>query len=98
MDQLFHLKNDSFLFSGPLANNNNFGFDLYLDHIYNQMKYFNSFEKREFYYLSKDIFLIHSFGFHELTVFKIFFWMKTILNYPFTGMICLFGFSSGKCL
>lgn len=85
MDQLFHLKNDSFLFSGPLANNDNFGFDMYLEHIFNQMNYFNSFEKREFYYLSKDIFLIHSFGFHELTVFKIFFWMKTILNYPFNG-------------
>jgi BetR domain len=85
MDQLFHLKNDSFLFSGPLANKDNFGFDMYLEYILAQLNYFNSFENKEVYYCSKDIFLIHTFGFHELTVFKIFFWMKTILNYPFNG-------------
>jgi ribosome-associated translation inhibitor RaiA len=85
MDQLFHLKNDSFLFSGPLANKDNFGFEMYLEHLLNQLNYFNSFEQREFYYLSKDLFIFHHFGFHELTVFKFFFWMKTILQYPFAG-------------
>lgn len=83
LDQLFHLNNNSFLFSGPLASKDNFGFEMYLDHMLNQLNYFNSFENREFYYLSKDLFLFHHFGFHELTVFKIFFWMKTILQYPF---------------
>jgi hypothetical protein len=83
LDQLFHLNNDSFLFSGPLANKDNFGFDMYLEHLLNQLNYFNSFEQRELYYLSKDLFIFHCFGFHELTVFKIFFWMKTILQYPF---------------
>ena len=85
LDQLFHLKNDSFLFNGPLANKDNFGFEKYLEYLLIQLNYFNSFENRELYYLSKDIFIFHSFGFHELTVFKIFFWMKTILNYPFNG-------------
>jgi len=83
LDQLFHLNNNSFLFSGPLASKDNFGFEKYLEHLLNQLNYFNSFENREFYYLSKDLFLFHHFGFHELTVFKIFFWMKTILQYPF---------------
>jgi hypothetical protein len=68
-----------------LASKENFGFEKYLEHILIQLEYFNSFERKELYYFSKDIFLIHSFGFHELTVFKIFFWMKTILNYPFNG-------------
>ena len=58
---------------------------MYLEHLLNQLNYFNSFENRELYYMSKDIFIFHSFGFHELTVFKIFFWMKTILQYPFEG-------------
>ncbi len=31
------------------------------------------------------MFIFHCFGFHELTVFKIFFWMKTILQYPIDG-------------
>src|SRR5664279_5019929 len=61
MDQLFHLKNDSFLFSGPLANKDNFGFEMYLEHLLNQLNYFNSFEQREFYYLSKDLFIFHHF-------------------------------------
>jgi|SRR5450755_229102 hypothetical protein len=85
LDQLFHLSNDSFLFSGPLLDRDNFGFDKYLEHLLNQLNYFNSFESRELYYLSKDIFIFHCFGFHELTIFKIFFWMKTFVNYPFSG-------------
>jgi len=85
LDQLFQLNNDSVIFNGPLADKDNFGFDLYLEHLLRQMQYFNSFDQREFYYMSKDLFIFHSFGFHELTVFKIFFWMKTILQYPFHG-------------
>jgi len=85
LDQLFQLNNDSFLFSGPLTNKDNFGLDKYLEHLLIQLNYFNSFEHRELYYLSKDLFIFHCFGFHELTVFKLFFWMKTILQYPFDG-------------
>jgi hypothetical protein len=85
LDQLFHLNNDSFLFSGPLANKDNFTFEMYLDYILKQAIHFNTFEHREFYHLGKDIFIFHHFGFHELTIFKMFFWMKTILQYPFEG-------------
>ncbi len=85
LDQILHLDSNSFLFSGPLISKDNFGFEKYLEYLLNQLNYFNSFEQREIYYLSKDIFIFHSFGFHELTVFKIFFWMKTILQYPFDG-------------
>jgi hypothetical protein len=45
LDQLFHLKNDSFLFSGPLASKENFGFDKYLDHLLNQLNYFRKRKK-----------------------------------------------------
>ena len=85
LDQLFHLNSDSFLFTGPLINNSNFGIEMYLEHLLNQLNYFNSFERRELYYNGKDLYLFHCFGFHELSVFKIFFWMKTILQYPFEG-------------
>jgi BetR domain len=85
LDQLFHLNNNSFLFSGPLTNNHNFGIELYLEHLLEQANYFNSFEQRELQFMGKDLFIFHCFGFHELTVFKIFFWMKTILQYPFEG-------------
>ncbi len=85
LDQLLHLNNDSFLFTGRLANNDNFGIEMYLENLLAQANYFNTFEKREFYYQGKDMFIFHCFGFHELTVFKIFFWMKTILQYPLEG-------------
>jgi BetR domain len=85
LDQLLHLNNESYLFSGPLTNNDNFGIESYLDHLLQQVNYFNSFEHRELIYNGKDLFLFHCFGFHELTVFKIFFWMKTILQYPIEG-------------
>jgi len=85
LDQLFHLNNDSFLFSGPLTNNENFGIESYLEYLLSLVNYFNSFEQRELIYNGKDMFLFHCFGFHELTVFKVFFWMKTILQYPLEG-------------
>jgi hypothetical protein len=85
LDQLLHLNNESYLFSGPLTNNDNFGIESYLDHLLQLVNYFNSFEHRELIYNGKDLFLFHCFGFHELTVFKIFFWMKTILQYPIEG-------------
>ena len=85
LDQLFHLNNNSFLFNGPLINKDNFGIEMYFEHLLNQLNYFNSFEHREIYHISKDILVFHCFGFHELTVFKIFFWMKTIIQYPMEG-------------
>ena len=85
LDQLFHLSNSSFLFSGPLTNNNNFGIESYLEYLLSQLNYFNSFEHREMIYCGKDLYIFHCFGFHELTVFKIFFWMKSILQYPMEG-------------
>jgi hypothetical protein len=85
LDQLFNLSNDSFLFSGPLTNKENFGIEMYLEHLLAQLNYFNSFDHRELYYLGKDLFLFHCFSFPELAVFKVFFWMKTLMLYPFPG-------------
>ena len=85
LDQLFHLNNDSILFNGPLANKENFGIDKYLEYLLAQLNHFNSFEKRELIYQGKDLFLFHCFGFHEMAAFKVFFWMKTIMQYQFEG-------------
>jgi hypothetical protein len=83
LDKIFHLNNNSFLFSGQLTDKDSFGVDFYLENLLNQLNYFNTFERRELYYIAKDIFIFHCFGFHELTAFKIFFWMKTVYEYPF---------------
>jgi hypothetical protein len=85
LDNLFHLNNNSFVFTGELADKEGFGIDQYLEFLLKALNYFNSFEQRELYYIAKDTFVFHSFGFHELMAFKIFFWMKTIYEYPFTN-------------
>lgn len=85
LDQLFHLNNDSFLFSGPLVNKEKFDIQKWLDYLLKQLIYINTFEHRELFYSAKDIYIFHCFAYHELVVFKIFFWMKTILQYPITG-------------
>jgi hypothetical protein len=82
LDQLFHLNSESFLFSGNLADNRNFTFDLHMKGMLGQLKYVNSFERRELMYLNKDIPIFHFFHYHEMAAFKFFFWMKAILQYP----------------
>lgn len=85
LDQLLHLDGESLLFSGRMADQTSFPFDLYLKGILDQLKFMNSFERRELIYLNKDIPIFHYFYYHELAAFKFFFWMKTILQYPLPG-------------
>src|ERR1700761_749406 len=82
LDQLFHLKTDTILFSGKFINTADFDFDLYLGDILRLLTYINSFDRKELFFMSKDIPLFHHFNFPELAAFKSFFWMKTILQYP----------------
>jgi hypothetical protein len=85
LDQLFHLDSNSIIFTGNLADSNNFGFELYLRDILRQLQFMNSFEQCEVLYLAKDVPIFHLFHFHQLAAFKCFFWMKTILQYPLFG-------------
>src|ERR1700754_4757526 len=82
LDQLFHLNSESILFTGKLADHQNFGFDLYLQNILQQLELMNLFERRELLVLNKDIPIFHHLNTPELAAFKYFFWMKTILKYP----------------
>ncbi|HTQ27025.1 MAG TPA: hypothetical protein VMI35_02820 [Puia sp.] len=85
LDQWLYIKSDSIIFNGLLADSTNFGFELYLNDILRQLQFMNSFEKSEVMYLAKDVPIFHLFNYHELAAFKCFFWMKTILQYPFFG-------------
>ncbi|HTS45328.1 MAG TPA: hypothetical protein VMH01_13095 [Puia sp.] len=84
LDQLFYLNSESIIFSGGLTNNKNYGFDIYLQNILDHLININSFERRELISLNKDI-IFHDFNFHDLTSFRLFFWMKTVLQYPLFG-------------
>ncbi len=82
LDQFLHLQTDSVIFTGKLADSENFNFELYLQDFLHQLEVINSFEKKELYYMTKDVPIFHHYNFPELAAFKYFFWMKTILNYP----------------
>jgi len=82
LDQFLHLNTEAFLFSGNLINREKFEMSDYLDGIANQLSYFASAEKKQIYYLNKDIPFFHHFMFPELAAFKCYFWSRYNLNYP----------------
>jgi hypothetical protein len=81
LDQVLQLNNDSIVFQAP-GINNDIDFSGYLSGILTEFKFFNSFEKKEMFYLCKDLPIWHFFLFPEIASFKIFCWMKTIQNHP----------------
>jgi hypothetical protein len=81
LDQVLQLNNDSIVFQAP-GINNDIDFNGYLAGILTEFKFFNSFEKREMFYLCKDLPIWHFFLFPEIAAFKIFCWMKTIQDHP----------------
>lgn len=85
LDQLFQINSEAIIFSGKNADSSNFSFDLYLQNILRQLQFMNSFERRELIFINKDIPPFHNFYFPELSAFKFFFWMKTLLQYPLFG-------------
>ena len=82
IDQLMNLQADTFAFSGRVIKAESFGFYEYLSNILQHMNYINTFEQKEFFYLTKDIPVFHCYHSRELAAFKYFFWMRTILHMP----------------
>jgi hypothetical protein len=81
LDEVLQLQNDSVMFQAP-GINSDLDFTTYLGGILREFKYFNSFDKREIFYLCKDLPIWHFFLFKEIAAFKMFCWMKTIQNNP----------------
>jgi plasmid maintenance system antidote protein VapI len=81
MDQLLNLQSDAFIFNGQLksltAEN---AFDRWLQEVQYQFQVINSFEKKHIYFLMKDIAPWAHFLIPELTAFRCFLYMKSILQ------------------
>lgn len=58
-----------------------FDFENYLDGILNDLKLIQKFDVKEIFYAAEDVPLFHHFQFPELSAFKIYFWLKSILNF-----------------
>lgn len=82
LDHVLQVYSDKIVFTDPeiLQPVNNY--QDYLRSVYDSLKYFNSFKRRELMYLSKDVPIFHFFISKELAAFKSFFWSRSILNEP----------------
>ena len=82
VDQLMNIDTGGFLFQGNLLNSKTFRFDAYLNNMMHTLAYFNSFKKKEFFYLCKETPIFHYFNVRELAAFKYYFWMGTLVYFP----------------
>jgi len=81
LDQFLHLQTDSLIFTGKIVTDPENYFGPYLTNLLQNFIFLNSFEQRHLYFLTKDIPWIYHFQIDELSAFKIFLWMKSILHY-----------------
>jgi len=81
-DNLMNIESNSVVFFGSYADTVNFDFEKYMTDFLMNVKLINSAKSKTIYYDAKDIPLFHYYQIKELTAFKCFFWMRTILSYP----------------
>ena len=82
LDQVLQLHTNKVLFTDPEADHAIINFQQYLDGLIQLLQHFNSFSKKEMFYLSKDVPVFYFFYYPELAAFKSFFWCRSILNEP----------------
>src|SRR5688500_19909583 len=71
-----------FMFQGNLLNPKTHRYDAYLTAMMHNIAYFNSFKKKEFYYLYKDTPIFHWFSSRDVAAVKYFFFMVTLIYFP----------------
>lgn len=82
LDSFFGNGEDTVTFVYKRLDNQEITFENYLASILMDVKSIEKFENKEIIYAAKDIPIFHHFAFPELAAFKIFFWMKSVLNIP----------------
>ncbi len=81
MDQMLHLQTDTFLFNGRITNNSDFKYENWLENVILHLEQIQSAEPNHLYYIAKEIPFFYYFLIPEITAFKSFFFMKSILDY-----------------
>lgn len=82
LDQVLNIKTNSILFENVRINNQQYSYEKYLSDLLKLVQYINSFQRKEVFWLTKDVPLFHNFYFKPLIAFRYFFWMKAILQHP----------------
>lgn len=81
LDSFLHLQGNSFIFNGKLKSNSDNSFEEWIESLLEQLQLVNSYKEKHVYFLLKDIPPYVHFLIPELVRFKIFLWMKSILDY-----------------
>ncbi|MEP6615766.1 MAG: helix-turn-helix domain-containing protein [Ginsengibacter sp.] len=80
LDQVLQFKTETVVFNAPGINGSAPDFLDYLKGVWQQLKYFNSFQKKEMLYQCKDAPIFYFYLFPEIGAFKTFCWLRSILN------------------
>ncbi len=70
----------SFDYNSLLLNED--GFKEYLTSIYKTLSRLTKLENKQVYYFAEDVPLFHHFKYLELSTFKMFYWLKSVMNVP----------------
>jgi hypothetical protein len=83
LDVLLGISSEIVPFRHQVVNNTPETFEKWLRAILNNLETMASFpSEKEIIYSAKDVPVLHYFNYHDLSAFKMFFWMKSVLNYP----------------
>lgn len=83
VDQVLNLKSsDTIIFAGKYVRPETFDFNMYLQKMLQDITFLNGFRNRHHIYFCKDIVAFYYFAYPELSAFKSFAWMKTLMQFP----------------
>jgi hypothetical protein len=82
IDSLFNVKNNSVTFNCVPLDSENFKVKDWLGLVLQNIKDISSAGEREIIYAAKDVPVFHYFQIPEIAAFKVFFWEKTLFQFP----------------
>ena len=82
LDALFATSYDSVLFKYRVIDYEKFNFSHYIQSVIKDLDQMANFETKEMTYMAKDIPMFYLTVFPEIVAFKIFFWQKSIFQFP----------------
>ena len=82
IDVLFANSSEMVTFHRRVVSYEEYNLEKWLGSILKNLDHLSGFKKNEMIFSAKDIPVFHYFRLPELSAFKLFFWMKTLLGYP----------------
>lgn len=82
IDVLFSNSSEMVTFHRRVVGFEDYNIEKWINSILKNLDHLKSFQKNELIFSAKDIPVFHYFRLPDLSAFKLFFWMKTLLGYP----------------